>query len=134
MTKIYLEMTGHTHVTRDGDPDDRWDGDDTSTDWSFGEVSLSHDNSYWRESFETNFDVKPGDPIVLVVAVWSTGDSFHRADGEYAEVFGAFKTREEATAYAAKLRGNEDIDVYRPWLGYFESLDEVEVLGRVVNP
>lgn len=136
MTKIYLDKTSYTIITREnnGEP---YDGEDTSTDWTFGEVSLLKGS----ESFETDFDVNDGDKIYVVVAVWSTGDSFsHHSQGE-SEIFGVFKTEEEAdnfkTYFETVSTDNYYVDwggrkIHLPWYGYFEHLDYVEVLKRIV--
>lgn len=126
---------------READSDDSWDRGDTQTTWSFNEVLLGDDVGYGRgETFETKDDYNVGDTICLVIAVWSTGDSFGHDRDACSEVFGAFKTIEEAEEFEKKLRGKEDIMVedsdyplYRPWTGYFESLSYIEISSFVVG-
>lgn len=133
MTKIYLEKTSSTQVTREA-TEDRWDRDDTSTDWNFGGVFLQKRENFWLESFETTFDIDVGDIIYLVIAVWSTGDSFGHDMGANSEIFGVFKTYEEAEKLKTNLKTGNGYDKYQlPWDGYFESLDYITIHSRTVS-
>lgn len=132
MTKIYMKKDSYVEVTREA-VEDRWDRDDTSTTWNFGDVFLQ-ERKGWSESFETSFDVNIKDLIYVVVAVWSTGDSFGHDDGANSEIFGVFKTYEEAEEYENNLKEGKGYGKYQlPWDGYFESLDYTSILNRVVS-
>lgn len=65
-----------------------------------------------------------GDIVHLVIAVWSTGDSFGHDSGAHSECFGVFKTKEEADKKCKELE--LDTKSPLPWLGYFENLESVE--------
>jgi hypothetical protein len=143
MTELFLATNSYTNITREA-TEPKWDRDDTSTDWTFGPIYLQHRGSC--ESFETDFDVKAGDVVYAVVAVWSTGDSFGHDDASNSEVFGSFQTYEEADKFKTELENIKDHDgsynftfeiggrkIYVPWIGYFESLDYIEIVSGVVT-
>ena len=141
MTELFLKTKSYTDITRRA-TEPEWDRDDTSTSWTFGPIYLQDRGSC--ENFQTNFDVKAGDVVYVVVAVWSTGDSFGHDDGSCSEVFGSFKTYEEAEKFKTELENVStkdydftfkigDRDVYVPWVGYFESLDYVEIVSGSVT-
>lgn len=144
MTQLYLEKEAYCSVTRTADEDDGWDRDSTSTSWSFGPIHLN-ENGNWMESFNTDFDVNAGDVVYVVVPVWSTGDSFGNDEGSNSEVFGCFKTFEEANNFKNELESPKetgdyslkykigDREIYIPWGGYFESLDYIEIVSGVVT-
>jgi len=135
--KIYLqkdsygEQTRNPYVNDEGETD-QWYRGDTSTSWIFGEVSLTSRNKYEEESYPPDFDVKAGDTIFLVIAVWSDGDSFGHDSGARSEIFGVYKTFTEARERESELENGSAKDPYLPWNGYFESLDYVTVETRMV--
>lgn len=130
-TNLYLKKSSYLEVTREPDPYDDWDRGNTLTEWSFGELSTSECDNLWYERFPVDFDVKVGDILHVVVAVWSTGDSFGNDIGRCSEVFGIFRERSEAIRFKEKLE-NGEVE-YVPWNGYFESLDYISVLERVLE-
>lgn len=142
-TTLYLDYDTHVEVTRERDPNDEWSGEDTSTDWTFGDVTLRKPKTLGM-SFPVEFDVELGDTVYVVVAIWSTGDSFSRDVRGRAEIFGIFDNLKDAFDYQAVLEATEhneydhSRDSWRtgmisyPWYGYFESLDSVTVLKREV--
>lgn len=78
-------------------------------------------------------DVRPGERVFSVVAEYETGDSFGH-DGGQATVLDVFRTFEEAQSLATAARevseyGFEHNGVHysTPWLGYFETLNKIEV-------
>lgn len=86
----------------------------------------------------SNLDIKNGDKIYIVYAVWSTGDSFGQSDNSESECFGLFKDVDSAKELAAKLESSSEMKDFvtsdgqvfnhysLPWDGYFESLSYVE--------
>jgi len=111
----------------------------------------------WEESYSNSFesvvktdkypditalhDFEVGDQAFLVWAEWSTGDSFGHGDRSHVEAFALFKNSEDAYAYAHALEHAPDgkkfkfvssegqvfENIYMPWHGYFESLDNIHV-------
>lgn len=130
MKYITLEMTPYTDVIDEADFDDPWDKDDTITTWSFGEAELISNKKYGAFPVDDSFE--DAHKVYLVVAIWSTGDSFHQATADSAEIFGAFTNREEAETEAERLRNATKDEKYLPWHGYFESLEEVRIVKRVL--
>jgi len=117
-------------VSRSADPNEEWDGDDT---WE------SHSPQAWEISQNTYYDViypgtvKRGEDLYLVYAIYNTGDSFSRSDGQL-DVIDAFKSvlnaRKCADA-AGKATGHsfsyqndfgQPASHHTTWIGYFESL------------
>lgn len=137
MTKIYLEYNIDIEVTRE--PSGEWDNGETCSYWYFTGVSLSKDLRRW-ESYDLDFEVGSGDTIWLVIAIWSTGDSFGYDEASSMDIMGGFKTKEEAEALADDLRGktepdySKDYNEWLPWHGYFDSLYAVKVEEFVVKP
>jgi|GEM_PF-4240453 len=129
---LYFEKTSFSHVTKEADTSDEWDRDDTSTEWSFGRLGLT--KRQYEESFPVSFDVKAGDIVFAVVAVWSTGNSFSHDEQHCSELFGIFKDANEALEFEKALKNKSVPDIYYPWDGYFESLDYIELLTRIVEP
>jgi hypothetical protein len=142
---LHLNTESYTDVTRDSDPDDRWDADDTSTSWSLRGIMLSDVDG--QHALPADFPVEIGDTVYVVYAIYSTGDSFHCADGEYLEVISFHKDRARANRNMAAANGphasrhemtiefenGKKITRHCPWDGYFESLDRVDVESFVVQ-
>ncbi len=144
---LHLEASGYTEVTREADPDDEWGANDTSTTWSVDGITL-HDRDGHR-ALPADFPVEAGDRVYVVYAVYSTGDTFHRADGEYLEVISFHKSEVTAARNVAALnvrRGRDSdfkmvveydsgakVERHCPWDGYFESLDYVTCSAFTVS-
>lgn len=143
MTFLRVNSECDRYVTREARSDDEWDRDDTATDWNFRNVYIVDENSSW--DLVLPFDVKQGDDVWVVAAVYSTGDSFGHDRGYCVEYIDGFldkhKARDCARAIEATQKSFDDrtdkeakwiredgtegkLD-YVPWNGYFESLDEV---------
>jgi len=91
-------------------------------------------------SFPTDFEVAQGDRVFVVIAIWSTGDSFSNSDQGKAEIFGIFDNANAALAFQEKLAASRDYEYDHekaqnnyPWHGYFERLDEVMTIVRNVE-
>lgn len=141
--KKYLTLNCYssTCTTREADPTDAWGADDTATDWTVRGISLGSENG--EHSLQPDFDVEVGDTVYVVYAVYSTGDTFHRAEGAYLEVLSFHKNGALAHQNAARARdrkGREEaytmtivydsgaqVSRHCPWDGYFESLDYIQV-------
>lgn len=137
MTKLYLEKSDELVVTRYADPDADYDADDTFTRWTFGDVHLHDPDDHWCETHEVDFDVAPGAVVHVVMAIWSTGNSFGNSVRAESEIMGIFEDAKEAAALQARLSDWDSEAPMNgrllPWYGYFERLDEVEILTRVVK-
>lgn len=123
MNNITLKYDKYTTVSREPDMNDDWDRGDTETSWSFYRPILS--NGYSGIG-DYPADINLGDQCFVVVAVWSTGDSFGWDGDSDAEIFGAYSTHKEAQERLEELERDESGQV--PWNGYFESLSYVEIV------
>lgn len=136
---VGLLADGYVEVTREGDPEDKWDHDDTHTDWTFTGLKLSDKDTY--RALPVPDDVNIGDTVYAVIAVYSTGDTFGNSSGSELELVSIHKSEELAKKNVTKLQSeNKDerysmeieldngevLKRYCPWDGYFESLDYVE--------
>lgn len=147
MTTLYLVTEGYTEVTREADPNERWDGDDLAHDNRVEEVLLSKPKGYSYEEFEVGFGVKVGDKVYVLTVTHSTGDSFHHETGCLAivDVYEDFKV---AAFNKKKIDANNrkpDSDMYIKikfeladgevklnnyscgWEGYFENVESIDI-------
>lgn len=129
----FIDFRCTTEVTRERDPNDRWSGEDTSSDWSIPDTfKITSEERYGAEPLK--FEPKKGKDYFVVYAIWSTGDSFSRSHRANCECFGVYETYEEAEKREAELKNPEpkkhDFSPksgWLPWYGYFESLDETGI-------
>jgi len=138
--KIYvvdIVDNGYTEVTRHADPDERWDGDDLSTDHSIEGFNLRKESYGDLEvGFEPDFDKT----YFLLYGIYSTGDSFHHEEGriEFVDLYEDgevawenYRRLEASNEYTVTLKHEtgKEYGFYVPWRGYFESLTSLDVLG-----
>lgn len=78
----YVKVIDNTHseVTREGDPNDRWDRDDTYTYHHIKGIRLLDEGEYY--DFITTFEVDPQKVYFLLYGIYSTGNSFGHDEGE----------------------------------------------------
>jgi hypothetical protein len=131
----------------------------TTTRWDVRGLKLieSNEDRYGRgihEIVEVNFEPHKGKLYHLLYAVYSTGDSFGHDEGRCFEVIGLYKSRKVADENLKRLHegkpsvkgdwGAELVSMkfegtkkphnyYRPWGGYFDRLDRLEVESFVLN-
>jgi hypothetical protein len=135
---IRILVDTQTEVIREGDPNNKWDGDDLSFTYSFRGYKLVQDKQFW--DFILTCPPK-GAPLFLVYALYDTGNSFHREEGRLCQIF-LTADIEDATAVFNALEkdskvnpnGYDPIVVNLPvakrkepicvstWKGYFERL------------
>ncbi|RYD56158.1 MAG: hypothetical protein EOP83_21420 [Verrucomicrobiaceae bacterium] len=146
VTRMRIQHSGYKNTTRGAATDDRWDRGDTSTDWSVGGVDI-----HPLGDLHADFPVEVGDLVYVIFAIYSTGDSFGQDNRSNFESISVHKNRERAEENAEVLRHMEKDGTYSsweailttdggtrfpfhvPWLGYFESLDEVRVEEHYVE-
>lgn len=141
--KIYLSASSHTFTTREPYSNDPWDRGDTDTSWNFGGIGLEKPiGGYEYIEVGDDFDVTGN--IYLVLAVWSTGDSFGNDDGACCEIFAAYSNRKDAekaeellSAATDMFEGVELPDgfklTYIPWQAYFESLNYIKIVEGTIE-
>ena len=94
-TNVRVVDDVHQHVTRHGDPDDRWDRDSTASDHHIRGIEVT--DGYF--DLTVPFEVKEGHQYYLVYVIYDTGDSFGRDDGQIT-FLDLFESREKAEALA----------------------------------
>ncbi len=140
---IKIDKTSRQHVTREADPNERWDGDDTDWEHDIHGFSVSGEKDYW--DFVMKNDPK-GKTLYLVYALYSTGDSFHHEENVICLV-GLYEDESDAIAVvdAIELDYKKNEDSFEPvkvklpkkgveetiatstWKGYFESLSSINI-------
>lgn len=96
-------------------------------------------------------EVADGDQLWVIVAIWSSGDSFGYSSSGSDDVISINKDVEVAKRNLAALERNPDKNDYdswsvtielddgtthkyhRPWLGYFESLDSLQIYEMIAT-
>lgn len=126
--KLYIgiDMEGHINEISIPDPKDRWDRASTSTDWSIRGIKYSEKDEYGLLPIEIEYNK----PVHVVYAIWSSGDSFGHDERYCCEALSVHLTRKEAQAEVERLKTITDYSV--PWNGYFESLDELNIVSGVI--
>lgn len=132
---VAVDYTEEVEVTRQGDPDDRWDADDLHSSVTVNGLRVVPDDSTWE------FVLVPpiANPYYLVSVKYSTGDSFHHESGLRAFV-SLVSSMKDAKLIKKAIEQNDN-DVYGfdvtlsngtkhhvdagQWYGYFESMDGV---------
>lgn len=157
--EIGLEARASTYDNGDGDDSsERYSyRGTTSTDWDVRGLRLLKSGEYmgYKRGDSTQVAFKPevGKVYYALYAIYSTGDSFGHDHANCLELVGVYKSRYVAdenkkrlTADGAESRRWDNATVelivegvdkphkyYRPWTGYFESLDSLEVEGFVLT-
>lgn len=145
----------YSRDTSEADPDDSWDRANTSTDHNITgfKAAPESENKYYDVvvPFAPLFD----EPYYLLYVVYSTGDSFGHDEGSGIEYIGFYKPSQLGIAqenerkindftrnrnsgkYSVKLKSPEgkEFDQSAPWVGYFESMDDLEIIEvrRITN-
>lgn len=156
---VGVQTNSNCETDREPDPDDSWDRGNTSTTWTVEGIKLlgTEDHSYGyrcNHSVDIDWEPKKGKLYHLLYAVYSTGDSFGHDAGACFETIGLYKSRHIAeenekrlregkpskkapiygTHVMLKMEGTVKLHPYsRPWDGYFESLDCLEVVSLNLN-
>lgn len=143
MTDLYAKIKSIcTHSHRGRGSYAKWS---ESYSNSFEYVSLEKDE-FGVDKVPVDFEVSEGDIVYIVWAEWSSGDSFGRSDSGQSEVVHIFKDADLAFECLEILKKNQskhdpylgrevsfktdsgkEINYYRPWFGYFESLSGIHL-------
>lgn len=136
--ELYLSVESDTNVVSAPISGDSWDRGSTSTSWRFGDISISKPSGDYR-TITVDFEVKKGQQLHMVVAVWSDGDSFGHDHGKRCDVMSAhiierraFRAKECLTKGQKKLPDGYSV-TYIPWKGMFESLDYITVVSGIIG-
>lgn len=119
--------------------DDEWDSGDTRNEWDFP-ISCSlvkSENS--NENFFIHDEVKSGDRVYLLYAIWGTGDSFGHSEACYCTCIYA-SVNHLKVQFAKQLIDKNILFLPDncvlssiPWSGYFDSLDYLDIITLIVD-
>lgn len=131
MTSVKLEVYNKAYTRHE------------SSDEPYGDWSRDTDNDVQNLTIAkdcwdviADFDVEVGDKLYLVWCEYGEGDSFGSSSGE-TEFIAVYKTKEKADACHKACKNTESgiltyvtetgdsVEIYTPWHGYFEVLEEV---------
>jgi hypothetical protein len=135
MSTIYIKDCAHTEETSEVDPKDPWSRASTHTTHFIEGISL---NEKTYESLDLDYTPEAGVLYFLLWATYGTGDSFGHDSGNIVFV-DLFKTEVDAEECKHNLERASDYSITLksasgksyafsvPWIGYFESLENVEI-------
>ena len=102
-TKIRVNDIATGGVSRYGNPDDRWDGDDTWVDHAIDSISVVETYG----DLEVGFDINRDQIYYLLYAIYSTGDSFSSREGEI-EYVGLYQDEDVANENLKRIERHHD--------------------------
>ena len=129
------------------DPDDRWDRASTSTDHTITGFHAAPETDEKYYDLVIPYEPQYDEEYFLLYAVYSTGDSFGHDEGAGIEYIGFYRKNQldiaqenqrkiegqdlDSDKYSLKLNSPaaKEFDQHAPWIGYFESLDIVEIVS-----
>lgn len=140
MTQIFIPYRRHEHTTRERDETDSWDRGDSAASIYMGNAIFTSDDSYKDGQWiEVPISFVPGRKYFLLWADYNTGDSFGTSHNQI-EIIDIFRYRREADRWRLHLlrdssRHSETYrradgspsSLYKPWSGYFESLNDLNI-------
>src|SRR5580698_4822385 len=133
--KIEVINFSYTEVTREPDPNDRWDAGCRDTQNDIRGIRISKDEQYF--DIDTEFPIVAGREYYLLYAEYSTGNSFG-SDGGIISFILLYETLskaiiareilEKAKDYSAEITTEDGntLTYSIPWIGYFERLEMVD--------
>jgi hypothetical protein len=81
---------------------------------------------------EVHGEFNAGDPAFMLVVRYETGNTFGRTLG-YWHIEGVYQSRDFAEAIKKSIEDDTYDVKYKPWIGYFERLENVEIYPMVVE-
>lgn len=113
-----------------------------NTQWGFTERETTYEHIHLSTNKGGEYDLLhvassyAGNKVYYCYAIHSSGDTFNRNRSEYIEALFVCLSAKDATDAHAKILASDsssvtvsldgkDVEIYLPWHGYFESLDEV---------
>jgi len=151
--EIHIINNRHREVVRQGNPKERYDGDDTITSNSIEGFEIIDPKDSWKSvDISVPFDIDPYKYYYLVSVIYSTGDSFNHNKGEieYIEMYededkaiatkkiieNSYKSKDKEDRYGVDILNNSGTSyrISACWVGYFESLEEVRIDRITLKP
>lgn len=147
-TDLAVSYSTNSWTTRERNPDDEWDRDNTASEHTMQNICIAGQFNYPTITYPGV--VEPGEKVYLVYAVYSTGDSFGHDEDRCVELVSVHKNIDVARENLQKIQASKDDDytsklvlsqdngqtwtINPPWCGYFESLTYARVAGFTVLP
>jgi hypothetical protein len=145
MSSLHVELYKRLlHSVYSSEPYGPWEETWENT---LGNVYKS-DRLIWNtERVDVDYEPKVGDIVYVLWVEYSSGNSFGRGVRNYTDMIHVFKDNDKAWEAYRLLKDSEDhnysvtyetdtgkqVPYYRPWLGYFDQLDEIHVEERIVE-
>jgi hypothetical protein len=147
-TGITINCHSYREIIRERDPNDQWSGQDTDSHHTIDGIFLTPE--YRFPDVVSEIPIEKGKQYFLVYALYSTGDSFSHDSGclFYIDLFDKIEKAEKCkqsvfahyrnykddaeyhgeahcrqAGYESPTQGMKTVHV--PWIGYFESLQEI---------
>ena len=123
---MFITFNERHYLTEAADPTDSWDRDSYGLDLRVTGVQVSEPSSADTEYKRIDLDAKPGDEVHAVVVRYTDGDTFGH-DGHWEDLL---VTKDPLEAHNAAQHAEGKVhptEGFYPWLGYFGSLDSVEI-------
>lgn len=143
---IRIEDDTYGETTRSADPTDEWDRNDTHTDHNIRGFHAEPDENARFSDLWVPYEPEYGVDYYLLYVVYSTGDSFGHDSGEGIEYIGLYtkdeldvarENREKIEKHGdghssdfhvdLKTPSGQTFQQHTPWVGYFESIDYIEL-------
>lgn len=120
----------------DNENENSWDRIDTDRAWHFKRLSGTRGD----ESLMVSFKPEEDKTYYVLLAIYSTGDSFGHDSHHRVEYFDIYENSTDAYLAEKELNSNagnseleftnhqkKKVKFYNPWNGHFESLDEIRI-------
>lgn len=137
-----IDTTPYTEVTREADPEEDYDGDDTHTDWTISSIIEPSNNEY-RCDIALPFQIEDGKTYYAVYVIYHEGDSFSNQMNANLEIIDVFTTKEKAQKVVDKILEGDNQDswtpkfiyeneigierqISAPWTGYFNGIGKCD--------
>lgn len=144
MKEYFVDVDIRRWSSRDADPNDSWDRGNTDGSATVRGVHASDQKGRLYENVP-GVDANVGETVHLLYAMYSTGDSFGNDDGNFVAI-AVFKNAEAAIQASSLLEdgpgymqkimldASTELEVYKPWVGYFESLENLAIFTTTLQP
>jgi len=138
--EIHLSYDGYETGGDAIDPEDQWSSrEDMHRQFHPQFLYVNRDDvpTWQSERIEIDFKPEEGTDVFLLVVRYESGDTFGRSYGNW-HIFGVYQKRKEAKQLKVRIEREEqeyedggrewkDSDCHKPWRGYFERMEGVEI-------
>lgn len=141
MCEYYITYNERSYMITPPDPSgEQWsDQGSSGIDVTLKQISRSEPVGPYEKVVSGSYhdeygvdDIEPGKPVFVVWAKYRDGDTF--GSSEYWQVIGVKADAADAVEAKTKAYQPDPKNKYRPWDGYFASLQEVTIETMMVGP